>query len=220
MSQDPTPFATASEPTGSRTHTRWYQRRSVLLGTVVALVIAIAVVTDLPTSQTHASNVGSANAFIKEVNVDLQPCDYGVQESYTFYKELLDGTLLPEDRAHLGSQLNDDQVACSYVDPSVLDLTSLDSPTTTASQPLGQMLAEATQWVAVDAQEAIGAIEVLSSDPSSTHGLKVLATETRHLAADRSSARASIEAADRMLDAALHQVNLPIAVEPKGATAR
>jgi hypothetical protein len=214
MSTDMVPFPVPDQDKGAGTRGPWYQRRSVLLGIGVVLVIAIAVVTDLPTSQTHASNVASANAFIKEVNVDLQPCDYAVQESYTYYKELLNDTLLPEDRAHLGSQLSDDQVACSYVDPSVLDLTSLDSPTTTAAHPLGQMLAQVTQWVAEDAQQAIGYIDELTTSPSDAKGLAGLATETRHLGVDRTGARASIESAERMLRATLHQVNLPTATDP------
>ncbi len=197
----------------------WYRRRSLLLGVGIAVVLAIAVLTDLPTSQSHASDVAAANAFVYEVNQDLQPCDYAVQEAYTFRQEQLNGTLSAENRAHLGSQLNDDAVACSYVDPSVTDLTSLDSPSTTASQPLGQMLAQSTLWVASDAQQAIGAIQTLSTDPTSASGLKILATETRHLATDRAIARASVVNADRVLRANLNQVNLPVAIEPTVSTA-
>jgi hypothetical protein len=197
----------------------WYRRRGVLLGAGIAVVVVIAVLTDLPTSQSHASDVAAANAFVKEVNLDLQPCDYAVQEAYTFRQEQLDGTLSPENRAHLGSQLNDDAIACSYVDPSVTDLTSLDSPSTTASQPLGQMLAQSTLWVASDAQQAIGAIQTLSTDPTSASGLRILATETRHLTSDRASARASVVQADQLLGTDVNQVNLPNTIEPKVSAA-
>ena len=100
------------------------------------------------------------------------------------------------------------------VDPSVTDLTSLDSPSTTASQPLGQMLAQSTLWVASDAQQAIGAIQTLSTDPTSASGLKILATETRHLATDRAGARGSVVKAEQLLQATINQVNLPVAIEP------
>jgi hypothetical protein len=198
----------------------WYRRRSVLLGASVAVVVAVAVVTDLPTPQSHASNVASANAFMREVNADLRPCDYAVEEAYTFRQEQLDGTLGALNRAHLGSQLDDDEIACSYVDPSVTDLTSLDSPGTTVAQPLGQMLATATLWVASDAQEAIGTIQSLSTDPTSGTQLATLAKETARLAKDRASARASMASADEMIASQLDEVNLPavtVAPNPSGS---
>jgi hypothetical protein len=192
----------------------WYRRRSVQLGATVAVVLVIAVLTDLPTSQSHATNVAAANSFVREVNQDLSPCDYAVQEAYTFRQQQLDGTLSAENRAHLASQLNDDAVACSYVDPSVTDLTSLDSPGTTVAQPLGQMLATATIWVASDAQEAIGTIQSLSTDPTNSKDLATLARETRRLIKDRASARASMASADEMISAQLSEVNLPALTDP------
>ena len=192
----------------------WYRHRSVLLVAGIAVVLVIAVLTDLPTSQSRASNVAAANAFVREVNQDLGPCDYAVREAYTFRQEQLDGTLSAENRAHLASQLNDDTVACSYVDPSVTDLTSLDSPGTTVAQPLGQMLATATVWVASDAQEAIGTIQSLSTDPTSAKDLADLTRETRRLTKDRASARASMGTADRMIAADLSEVNLPALTDP------
>jgi hypothetical protein len=192
----------------------WYRHRGVLLGAVIAVVLVIAVLTDLPTPQSHATNVAAANAFVYEVNQDLRPCDYAVQEAYVFHQEQLDGTLSTENRANLASQLNDDAVACSYVDPSVTDLTSLDSPGTTVAQPLGQMLATATIWVASDAQEAIGTIQSLFTDPTNAKDLATLARETRRLTRDRASARASMASADAMISAQLSEVNLPALTDP------
>jgi hypothetical protein len=188
----------------------WYRRRGVLLGASIAVVIAIAVITDLPTPQSHTSNVAAANAFMREVNSDLRPCDYAVLEAYTFRQEQLDRTLSDVNRTHLGSQLNDDEIACSYVDPSVTDLTSLDSPGTTVAQPLGQMLATVTLWVASDAQEAIGTIQSLSTDPTSGKDLATLSRQTARLAKDRASARASMAKADEMIASDLDEVNLPM----------
>lgn len=196
----------------------WYRRRGVQLGAGVAVVLVIAVLTDLPSSQSHATNVAAANAFVYEVNQDLRPCDYAVQEAYVFRQEQLDGTLSAENRANLGSQLNDDAVACSYVDPSVTDLTSLDSPGTTVAQPLGQMLATATLWVASDAQEAIGTIQSLSTAPSNAKDLETLTRETWRLDRARASARASMATADQMIAADLSEVNLPTLTDPVGPT--
>jgi hypothetical protein len=213
MSEDGLSGTTVA-PGGAPSPEPWYRRRSVLLAAGVGVVLVIAVLTDLPTSQSHASNVTAANAFVREVNQDLRPCDYAVQEAYAYRSQQLDGTLSSTDRAHLASQLNDDAVACSYVDPSVTDLTSLDSPSTTVAQPLGEMLATATVWVASDAQLAIGTIQSLSTDPTSAKDLAALANETRRLTADRASARASVATADAMIASALHQVNLPALIDP------
>ncbi len=214
MSTDTLAGTEATDGDGPAPREPWYRRRAVLLGAGIAVVLAIAVVTDLPTSQSHATNVAAANSFVKEVNEDLRPCDYAIQEAYTFRHEQLDGTLSALNRANLASQLNDDVVACSYVDPSVTDLTSLDSPGTTVAQPLGQMLATATLWVASDAQEAIGTIQSLFADPTSAKDLATLADETRRLAKDRASARASMATADAMISAELSEVNLPTVTDP------
>jgi hypothetical protein len=210
--------ATGAPEGGAATHEAWYRRRSVLLGASIVVIVAIAVVTDLPTPQSHASNVAAANAFMREVNADLRPCDYAVLEAYTFRQEQLDGTLSALNRAHLASQLDDDEIACSYVDPAVTDLTSLDSPGTTVAQPLGQMLATATLWVASDAQEAIGTIQSLSTDPTSGTQLATLAKETARLAKDRAGARASMATADELVATQLDEVNLPTVSVPASSS--
>ena len=104
------------------------------------------------------------------------------------------------------------------MDPSITDLTSLDSPGTTVAQPLGQMLATATLWVASDAQEAIGTIQSLSTAPSNAKDLETLTRETWRLDRARASARASMATADQMIAADLSEVNLPTLTDPVGPT--
>jgi hypothetical protein len=156
----------------------------LLAGAIVAIV-AVAVVTDLPTPASRSSQVGSADAFIKEVNTDLAPCDYALAEAYGFRAGQLDGTLTPSDIAQLPMLFRDDEMACSYAGPTISDLTSIESPGTVANTPLGAMLATCTQWATYDALSAIDLIQELSEHPGSAHDATALATATQRLATDR-----------------------------------
>ena len=192
----------------------WYQRRAVLLAGGVAVVLAIAIVTDLPTPTSHAADVGSAAAFVKEVNTDLRACGFALEEAYSFRVDQLRGSLSASERAQLPTLLSDDAVACSYIDPSITDLTSLESPETTAAQPIGQMVATATLWVTADALGAIEAIEVLRTHPTDAAAMTTLARDTIRLARDRSSARASIAQANAQLGTHRLGVDLPVVTLP------
>jgi len=192
----------------------WYRRRSVLLGGGVALIVAIAVVTDLPTTATHASDVAAANAFVRQVNDDLRPCGFAVQEAYGFRMDQLRGTLTAMERAQLPSLLNDDEVACSYADASISDLTSIESPGTAASGPLGDALATSLQWVTFDALSAINSIQKLSTAPGNTKALRALAHDTMLLASDRASVIATMQLANASLRSTVVAVGLPSLPSP------
>lgn len=193
----------------------WYQRRAVLLGGGIALILAIAVVTDLPTSATHASDVAAANAFVRLVNADLRPCGFAVQEAYAFRVDQLRGTLSATDRAALPSLLNDDEVACSYADASISDLTSIESPGTAAAGSLGDALSTSLQWVTFDALSAINSIQKLSTAPGNTKALRALAHDTMLLATDRASVNATMQLADASLRATVIAVDLPPLPSPR-----
>jgi hypothetical protein len=196
---------------GARPRVPWYQRRAVLLAGGIVAIVAIAVVTDLPTTTSKAAEVAGANAFVKEVNADLAPCAYALKETYSFRADQLDGTLSQPDRAELPRLLADDRAACSLADPSIEDLTTgIESPGTTVQHQLGLMAADATRWVTADADTAIGAVQTLLDAPlTTTADENALVRVTRQLQRDRAAARAAIASADVALHASLDQVSLP-----------
>jgi hypothetical protein len=195
----------------------WYRRRGVLLAGTVVVVVAIAVVTDLPTPASRASQVATANAFVAEINTDLAPCDYSLGEAYGIRADQLDGTVPAADVAQIPSLLRDDEMACSYAGPTISDLTSIESPGTVANRPLGQMLSTATQWATYDALSALDDIQELFEHPDSTSDASGLVRATSLLERDRASARSSIRASDQLLDATLDQVDMVAVKVPGGS---
>ena len=199
-------------PTGGADgpRTPWYRSRGALLGAGVAVVLAIAIVTDLPAHATHAQNVAGANAFIKEVNADLKPCAYALTEAFGFRRDQIRGTLTTQDRRELPGLFNDDEQACSLADPSIEDLTTgIESPGTSVSDQLGEMLGRATQWVTPDALRAIDALQELSTDPSNVKDQRDLARAVVRLGRDRDGSQGYVVQADTLLAASLYQVDLP-----------
>lgn len=194
----------------------WYRRRGWLLAATVFVIVAIAVITDLPTPASHASQIAAADAFIKEVNTDLAPCDYAIHEAYGFRADQLDGTLSASDAARLPTLLRDDEMACSYAGPTISDLTSIESPGTVANEPLGEMLATATQWATFDALSAIDVIQKLIQQPDDGHEAMVLASDTVKLARDRVSARGSVLQAGVLLNVTLVEVDMTTVEVPGG----
>lgn len=209
----PNPYAPATDPPRAA----WYRHRGVMLASFVVVVIAIAVVTDLPTPASRASQVTAANAFIAEVNTDLAPCDYSLTQAYGIRADQLDGTLPADETSNVPSLLRDDEMACSYAGPTISDLTTIESPGTVAGRPLGQMLSVATQWATYDALGAVDEIQDLFMDPGNTKDAAKLTADTTQLLADRSSARSSIRDADRLLGATLHQVDMVRVAVPYGS---
>lgn len=217
MSADALDDAGAVAPPAVASREPWYRRRSVLLVGGIALVVAIAVLTDLPTPTSHAADLASAAAFVKEVNTDLRPCGFALEEAFSFREDQLRGSLSATDRATVPSLLSDDAVACSYIDPSITDLTSLESPETTAAQPIGQMVATATVWVTADALGAIEAVEELWSHPGDATAAAALRHYTTLLARDRLAARAAVGQADTQLDTHRLTVDLPTVTVPSAS---
>lgn len=199
--------APLAAPSGAGTG-RWHQRRGVLIGAAAVVVVAIAVVSDLPTTASRGAQIATANAFIAEVNADLSPCDYALHQAYGIRSDQLDGTMTAADATQVPGLLRDDQLACSYAGPEVTDLTNIESPGTAANRPLSQMLATATQWATNDALTAIDDIQSLLAHPTSATDARALAFDTLQLRLDRSIARSSVRAADGILHATLTQVAL------------
>src|SRR3974390_50550 len=79
----------------------WCRRRSVLLGVCVAVILAITVITDLPSPASRATDSASATAVIKEVNDDISPCVFAAGEAFTIYADQAHNSLTVSDRARV-----------------------------------------------------------------------------------------------------------------------
>ena len=94
--------------------------------------------------------------------------------------------------------LTDDQAACSFTDDSIYQLSTITVPGSGSGRDLGQLVGTVTLWATADALSAIEQIQVLDSDRSDRHALKVLASDEKLLGSDRAQAEAELAAADKV----------------------
>ena len=64
---------------------RWYKRRAFLVAVGVVVVVGAAVISDLPTPTSPASDARAENAVITQINTDVAPCLFSVREALTLY---------------------------------------------------------------------------------------------------------------------------------------
>jgi len=212
----PTPPPDRGPAADESGHEPWYRRRGVLVSAAVVVVLAITVVTDLPSHASRASNIASANAVISEVNADISPCVFAVDEAFTIYDDQVHHALTAADRAHIPALLNDDQAACSFTNDTIFSLSDIEVPGSSAGKQLGNIVNSVTLWATSDALGAIDAIQTLSVNPTRASALAALAKDRRLLAADRSEADAALRSIDTMLGTRLVGLRLPPVPAPAG----
>ncbi len=199
------PFPPASEPEPPRTP--WYRRRAFLVCVGVVVVVAVAVITDLPTPTSRASDIQAESAVISEINADVAPCVFSVHEALMLYADE-SGTLSAAHRAQIPGLLRDDQTACSYTNANIFDLSDIDLLGTPAGKQVGQAVNTATVWATSDALAAIEAVQTLTTNPADRKTRSRLLADERLLAADRDKATSEIDAAGRLLDTRLPTLGL------------
>jgi hypothetical protein len=199
----------------SSEETPFFKRRAVIVTAVVVVVLAITVVTDLPENASLSSQVTSDKATVQEVNADVGPCAYAVNESFTIYADEQAHSLSQADISRVPGLLRDDQTACSFTSESIYELSSdIEVPGSASGKPLGEMVGTITLWATSDALSAIESIQVLSGDPGNKSALAQLRSGERLLASDRSTAESQLQAADKVLGTKLPGLNLPALPEP------
>lgn len=179
----------ASQP-GTRPRRPFWRRRSFLVGGVVAVVLVVAVITDLPQSSTPASKLSDAAATIKEISTDVAACNVGLREAFTIYRKLSAGSLTKSQRSESPSILSDDATGCSYVTPNIVDLASLDLPQVSIGKTLNHVAGRALAWADPDGLTAIHDIAILLAHPHQAKAAKNLRKEIAQLGRDRSAALA------------------------------
>lgn len=202
----PTPDPGASPP-------RWYRRRAVLVTLGVIVVVGAAVITDLPTPTSRASDTQGESSVISEINADIAPCLFSVREALTLYSDA-EGTLSAAHRAQIPALLRDDQNACSYTDANIFDLSDISVPGTAAGKQVSQAVNTVTVWATSDALSTIQAVQVLTSRQADAKARTELRADERLLAADRDKATGEIDAAGRLLGTRLPALDVSKEVLP------
>lgn len=227
MSEPPTDLRRHTPPAGVRSlptpdddsaRPPWYRRRGVLLAGGVTAVLAITVITDLPSPTSRATEVSSATAVINEVNADMAPCVFAVNEALTIYGDQTRGSLTAAERAHIPALLSDDETACSFTNESIFNLSEIDEPGSAAGKHLGAIVGSVTLWATSDALGAIEAVQKLSINPTDARSRAALSADRAMMASDRAAADASLLAIDTMLGTNL--VGLALGPGPSPAQSR
>ena len=156
-------FPPIPEPDGGTR--RWYKRRAFLVAAGVVVVVGAAVISDLPTPTSPASDAKAENAVIKQINTDVAPCLFSIREALTLYGDETSGTLSSAHRAQIPALLRDDQTACSYTNDNIFELSDIDVPGSSAGKQVSQAVNTVTVWATSDALGAIEAIQTLTSHP-------------------------------------------------------
>ncbi len=209
-----TPAAPDPDPTHDPARPPWYRRRTPLLVVGIVVVVALAVVTDLPAPVSRASDITNETSVLHEVNGDIAGCALAVREAISFWDQASAGQLTASDRSQVPALLRDDQNACSFTNEDIFNLSDIDVPGTAAGRHVGQVVAGVTLWTTSDALRAVEAVQTLWTDPGSSSGLANLQKAERELAHDRAQIEQEMNAADGALGTRLPRPALPSLPQP------
>ena len=190
----------------------WYLRRVNIAGAVVAVLVAIAVLSDLPTQATRSQQISDAKSIVSEAYGYLRTCNAGLAEAFSIEAQVASKQLTSGDMIRVPDLVRDDNLACSYTNDAVFQLASLTFP---KSLPDSNQFATALfNWIVPDAFNATMAIGVLVTDPGNPAASAQLRRYEAHLTADRARAESALEVMDRQLRTTLPA--LPLVKVPSG----
>ena len=191
----------------------WYRRRGSLLALVVAAILAVTVVTDLPQHTSRAAAIAQENSVVQAINTDAGSCTFSVGEAFRLYHDAQSPSLAASNRMRIPGLLRDDQAACSFTNNDIFNLSGIETPGSAPGRELSQAVTTVTTWTTSDALAAIIAIETLVDRPAPTAKAKALATldkAERYAAEDRAKLHAEIDTANRLLRAHIAYPKLPV----------
>ncbi len=191
----------------------WYRRPWFLVTVVVAVVVVVSVISDLPHPVTRASDAAMQNGTIKLINTDIAPCGYALKESFSFYNDLRAGTLTSSNIAQVPKLLTDDQVSCTLASGPIYDLTNNIQPSnTTAGKYIQTMSTVVITWATNDAKDSIYDIINCFKTPSVTKSrwIRDLTARQAYLSQDRAKIMSLVRLAGRAVDQRLTPVAIPI----------
>jgi len=188
----------------------WYRRPWVLATGVVLVVLIACVLVDLPHNTSTSEDTKAETSLMNQINSDVAPCVYAVQESFTIYADLKAGSLTSGDRVRVPALLRDDQTACSFTSQPIYDLSSMQPTGTDAGKSVGQVDSQVTTWATSDALAAIEDIQNITTGSGTAAAAGDLAKQQHLLASDRAHALVQLQTAERLLgNAHLPPLNLP-----------
>ncbi len=193
----------------------WYKRWALWV-----VVLAAAIIADLPKPQSDTQKAAVVAAVLKEISTDVHPCEYAVSEAFrTFYDPVTHDTLPAASRTFAHQYLSQDQQACSFVNTGIFGMSTITVPNSAAGRQLSAIIKTALEWCTSDANGAIADIETLVTQPGDRAALEDLATRERLLAADRAAAVRDIRAAEAALDGLpLPSIGLPSLPHPTASS--
>jgi len=188
----------------------FYRRPWFLILVSVIVVLAVSIISDLPSHSTRAQDRATQNETIVAINGDLAPCIYAVKESFSFYNESLAGKLSASNLSQVPGQLVSDQTACSFASGAIYDLTNnIEVTDSKAGRHVDQMLSTEVTWSTSDALAAIEDIQNLFVHPGDKKYIRDLTKQQSLLLSDRQIAIDDVAAASK-IDGSLKEPTLPI----------
>lgn len=210
MSQSGMFFPTLPEDAAAQVLRPFYKRRGVLVAVALFIVVAAAVITDLPRHPSLAAQVASDTAAVKEMNSDVGPCAFAVGEALTIHHDQVQGMLTASDRAQTPALLQQDQVACSFTSQPINDLATIELPGSDAGKSMNNLVSALTLWTSSDADAAIIDVTQLFEHPGAARSMSDLVNREHLMVSDRRAAIAADQAASTTLHSALPAVSLPV----------
>lgn len=212
---DPLALAVYGEERSLPRQERWrrWKRTGLPIVAAVAIVVASAVIIDLPSPPSLAGERSAATSVIGEVNSDVTPCAFGVGEAATLWRDVRRGSLSAAERAKVPGLLQDDADACSFTSGNINDLSDIDEPGTGIGKYLAQVVAVAETWTTSDALGAIDDVIDLTSAPSpagARSATRDLVTRNGYLSADRRAARAALADASNAVHGGIPTLAIPV----------
>ena len=192
----------------------WYRRRNALIALVVAAVAAVTVVADLPQHASRAVKIGEDNSVMKEVNAYNKSCAYAVTEAFSFYRDETTHSLTPSQAARVPSLLRDDQLACSFTNQEIFNLSNVEAPGSADGRDLQRLVGTVTTWSTSDALASIEVIQALTAHPSDAKAKAALVKEEKLLETDRKIALSQLGAAEQAVNGRLVSLQLPSLPHP------
>jgi hypothetical protein len=214
VNYDPASMAMSSLSTSKAI---WYKRPWFIVTVAIVVVVAISIITDLPKPITVAQDTASQNSAMKQINIDIHPCTFGLQEAISFYRKETTSRLTASQMKVINTYLVSDQTVCSFAAPSMSELTNnLQLVDTPAGKYLEKMRTTIVTWMDSDANGAIYDIMFLSTHRHDAKTLRDLKKRVFFLAQDRQVALADLAGADAILGTTLTTLRLPAISPPRG----
>lgn len=177
----------------------WYRRPWFMVMVVIIVIVGVSVVTDLPHHISLNEDASAQNASIKQINLDLAPCNYAISEMYHYYNTTLAGRSTGQTTKY-PKWMTDDQTACSFTSGEIYDLTNnFQALDTRAGKHIDNMHTIVVTWITADALGAINDILFLYNHPTDATKLASLRRRTALLNAEHAQATAEWSKANALL---------------------